>query len=70
MHGNYLSIKEVISIKKPMSARPCCAQSFSSWPPGVPQPSSSFHQPLLADVSLDEAGGVCTSLSKAFHAQI
>lgn len=69
MHGNYLSTKEVISIKRSMSARTCCGQSFPSWPPGVPQVSSSFHQPLLTDVTLAEAGGICNHLVKDFHTQ-
>lgn len=69
MHGNYLSTKEVISIKWSMSARPCCGQSFSSWPPGILQPSSPCHQLLLADASLDEGGGICNHLFKNFLAQ-
>ena len=69
MCGNHLSTKEVISIQRSTSAGPCCGQSLSPWPLGVPQLSLSFNPPLLADASLDEAGGVYNNLSKPSHTQ-
>lgn len=67
MYANHLSTKEAISIKRSMST--CCGQSFSPWPPGVPQLSPSFKPSLLADASLDEAGGIYSNLSKPSHTQ-